>query len=406
MALSIPQKTIAEDQRRFRVAVCGRRFGKTYLAMRELCRFAREPESLVYYVCPSYRMAKQIMWKPLKKRLLELRWAQKINETELSIQLVNGSDICLRSADNYDSMRGVGLNFVVLDEAADMDEEVWTEVLRPTLSDHEGHAMFLGTPKGMNWLKDIYDMGRQDPANWSSYQYTSLEGGRIPESEIEAARRDLDERTFRQEYCASFETYSGIIYYAFSDSNIQDVLPIQERETLLIGLDFNIDPLSAVLGVRRSEDLHIFDELTIHGANTFEFCEEIKRRYPGRRVEVYPDASGSQRRTSSTTTDHAILANAGFTVRVGRSNPAVLDRIAAVNSRLCSTTGQRHLLVNKKCRSLIKSLTTQVYKEGTRIPEKDGSDHLNDAVGYLVTWHWPVRREIDTTGQPAYWSQY
>lgn len=406
MALSIPQQTIATDTRRFRVAVCGRRFGKTYLAMRELCRFAREPESLVYYVCPSYRMAKQIMWKPLKKRLLELRWAQKINETELSIQLVNGSDICLRSADNYDSMRGVGLNFVCLDEAADMDEAVWTEVLRPTLSDHEGHAMFLGTPKGMNWLKDIYDMTKLDPANWASFQYTSLEGGRIPEAEIEAARRDLDERTFRQEYCASFETYSGIIYYAFTDSNIQDVLPIQERETLLIGLDFNIDPLSAVLAVRRGEDLHIFDELTIHGANTFEFCEEIKRRYPGRRVEVYPDASGSQRRTSSNTTDHAILANAGFTVRVNRSNPAVLDRVAAVNSRLCSTTGQRHLLVNKKCRSLIKSLTTQVYKEGTRIPEKDGSDHLNDAVGYLVTWLWPVRREIDTTGQPTYWSRY
>lgn len=406
MALSIPQKTIAANTRRFRVAVCGRRFGKTHLALRELCRFASEPDSLVYYVAPSYRMARQIMWKQLKKRLTDLNWARKINETDLSIQLVNDSEICLRSADNYDSMRGIGLNFVVLDEAADMDEEVWTEVLRPTLSDRGGHAMFLGTPKGMNWLKDVYDMARLDPENWASFQFTSLDGGRIPAAEIEAAKKDLDQRTFLQEYCASFETYSGLIYYAFSDSNVQDVLPLQDRETLMIGLDFNIDPLSAVLAVRRGDQLHIFDEMTISGANTFDFCEEIKRRYPGRRVEVYPDASGSQRRTSSNTTDHAILANAGFAVRVGRTNPPVLDRIAAVNSRLCSGTGQRMILVNKKCRSLIKSLTSQVYKEGTRVPEKDGSDHLNDALGYLTAWHWPVRKEIDTTGQPTFWSKY
>jgi hypothetical protein len=351
-------------------------------------------------------MARQIMWKQLKKRLIALNWAKKINESDLTITLVNDSEISLRSSDNYDSLRGVGLDFIVLDEAADMEEEVWTEVLRPTLSDRGGHAMFLGTPKGMNWLKDIYDMARLDPENWASFQFTSLDGGRIPEAEIAAAQRDLDRRTFQQEYCASFETYSGLIYYAFGDENVVDVEPLQERETLMIGLDFNIDPLSAVLAVRRGEQLHIFDELSINGANTFEFCEEIKRRYPNRRIEVYPDASGSQRRTSSNTTDHAILANAGFTVRVGRSNPAVLDRIAAVNSRLCSSTGQRMVLVNKKCRSLIKCLTSQTYKEGTRVPDKDGSDHLNDALGYLIAWHWPVRREVDTTGQPTYWSTY
>ena len=406
MALSIPQRTIATNPKRFRVAVCGRRFGKTHLALRELCRFASEPDRLVYYVAPTYRMARQIMWKQLKKRLIALNWAKKINESDLTITLVNDSEISLRSSDNYDSLRGVGLDFIVLDEAADMEEEVWTEVLRPTLSDRGGHAMFLGTPKGLNHLKDLYDMAKLDPDNWASFQYTSLDGGRIPEAEIAAAQRDLDSRTFQQEYCASFETYSGLIYYAFGDENVQDIQPLQERETIMIGLDFNIDPLSAVLAVRRGEQLHIFDELSINGANTFDFCEEVKRRYPNRRIEVYPDASGSQRRTSSNTTDHAILANAGFTVRVGRSNPAVLDRIAAVNSRLCSSTGQRMILVNKKCRSLIKCLTSQTYKEGTRVPNKDGSDHLNDALGYLISWHWPVRREVDTTGQPAYWSTY
>ena len=406
MALSIPQKTIATDQRRFRVAVCGRRFGKTHLALRELCRFASPPDKLVYYVAPTFRMAKQILWKQLKKRLIALNWARKINESDLSISLVNGSEICLRSSDNYDSLRGVGLDFIVLDEAADMDEAVWKEVLRPTLSDRGGHAMFLGTPKGLNWLKDLYDLGKTDPENWAAYQFTTLQGQNVPESEIEAARRDLDERTFRQEYEASFETYAGLIYYSFKDANVQEVEPIKDNETILVGLDFNIDPLSAVVGVRRGNYLDIVDEIVIHGANTFDFCQELKRRYPKHRIEIYPDASGAQRRTSSNTTDHAILSNAGFTVRVNRTNPSVTDRIASVNSRLATASGEHYIRINKKCRTLIKCLTSQVYKSGTRIPEKGEFDHSNDSLGYLTHWHWPIRRDVDTSDQPTYWSKY
>ena len=406
MPLTKPQQTIALDPRRFRVVVSGRRFGKTHLALRELCRFAREPDRMVYYVAPTYRMARQIMWKQIKRKLTQLNWARKINESDLTITLVNDSEISLRSADNYDSLRGVGLDFVVLDEAADMEEEVWTEVLRPTLSDRGGHAMFMGTPKGMNWLKDIFDMGRLDPDNWAAFQYTTIQGGNVPASEIEAARRDLDERTFRQEYEATFESYSGLCYYAFSDANILETEAVQERDILFVGLDFNVDPLSAAIAVRRGDYLDIVDELAISGTNTFDFCTELRRRYPRNRIEIYPDASGSQRKTSSNTTDHAILANAGFTVRVGRTNPAVLDRIAAVNSRLCSGTGQRYIRINKKCRNLIKSLTSQVYKEGTRIPEKTGDDHMNDALGYCVAWHWPIRRDINTEDQPKYWAKY
>ena len=133
MPLSTAQNTITNDPKRFRVAVCGRRFGKTHLALRELAYHARQPEALCWYVAPTYRMAKQIMWKKLKKKLIQLGWAAKINESDLSVTLVNGSEICLRSADNPDSLRGVGLSFVTLDEAADMSSEVWYEVLRPTL---------------------------------------------------------------------------------------------------------------------------------------------------------------------------------------------------------------------------------------------------------------------------------
>lgn len=407
MPLSPAQLVIATDDHRFITAVCGRRFGKTFLSMHAMAKVARQPDQLVWYIAPTYRMAKQIMWKKLKRKLLALNWVEKVNESDLSLLLRNGSEICLRSADNPDSLRGVGLNMVVMDEVADMDPSIWYEVIRPTLSDTGGKCLFLGTPKGMNFLKDLYDQALIDPDSWSSYQFTTLAGGNVPKAEVEAARRDLDERTFRQEYEATFEQYAGLIYYAFGNANIGETDALQERDTLLVGLDFNIDPLACVISVRRGDHLHIIDEMAISGANTYDFCEELKRKYPNRRIEIFPDASGNSRRTSSNTTDHAILANAGFTVRVGRTNPAVLDRIAAVNSRLCNSNGQRHITINKSCRNLIKTLNSQTYKEGTRLPNKDtGVDHHGDAFGYLVNWFWPIKRDIDTSNQPKAWGHY
>lgn len=409
MPLSQPQATIASDKKRFRVAVCGRRFGKTHLALREVAKFASIPDSLVLYCAPSYRMAKNIMWRKIKKKLLSLNWVKKINESELTIELVNDSIIQLRGTENYDALRGTGNSFIVLDEVADMDPEVWFEVLRPTLSDTGGSAMFLGTPKGMNWLKDLYDMAKVDPENWSAYQYTTISGQNVPAEEIEAARRDLDERTFRQEYEATFEQYAGLIYYGFGDHNVGPTPEITDKDTLLIGLDFNWQPLSAVVATRQGDHLFIHEEITIDGASTHDLISEIRRKYPLNRVEVMPDASGAQHRTSSTTTDHAILYNAGWRVNVGRTNPAVLDRIAAVNSRLKSSTGQVYVTINNSCKKLIKGLGAQCFKEGTRVPEKGGSNdlsHLNDAFGYLINWYWPIKRAVDTSNQPKTWGRY
>jgi hypothetical protein len=403
MPLSQAQTSIATDKKRFRVAVCGRRFGKTHLALREVAKFASQPDSLVLYCAPSYRMAKNIMWRKIKKKLLSLNWVKKINESELTIELVNDSIIQLRGTENYDALRGTGNTFLVLDEVADMDPEVWFEVLRPTLSDTGGSAMFLGTPKGMNWLKDLYDMAKIDPSNWSAYQFTTIDGGNVPPEEIEAARRDLDERTFRQEYMATFEQYAGLIYYSFGDHNMGPTPEITDKDVILIGLDFNIDPLSAIVATRKDNHLFIHEEIVISGASTHDLITEVRRRWPKNRVEVFPDASGSQRRTSSTTTDHTILANANWTLRVGRTNPPVLDRIAAVNSRLKSTDGAVHITINNNCKRLIKGLGAQVYKENTRIPDKDsGLDHLNDAFGYLVNWLWPIKRDVKPNQPQAF----
>ena len=144
MALSTAQETIAEDPHRFKVVVAGRRFGKTHLAIRELCYYARLPEQEVWYVAPTYKQAKMIVWRKLKNKLQDLKWVKKANESELTILLKNGSTIALKGADNEDSLRGVGLDYLIMDEFADIDPEAFFEVLRPTLADREGKAMFIG----------------------------------------------------------------------------------------------------------------------------------------------------------------------------------------------------------------------------------------------------------------------
>ena len=396
MALSSGQQQVALDAHRFRVVIAGRRWGKTHLAIRELAKSVRLPEQRSFYVAPTYRMAKQIVWDPLKYRLMDLNWVERVNESDLTIQLINGSKISLRGADNPDSLRGVGLNFVVMDEFAWIDEKAWSEVLRPTLSDRSGSAMFISTPVGKsNWAYRMWQNNREDPDNWSSYQFTTLSGGRVPETEIQQAHRDLDARTFRQEYEATFEEFAGRIYYSYTEANLvryTDPVP----QEILVFCDFNVSPVTAAIAVRTAQGIHIIDEIMMYSSNTDELVQEIRNRYPTQRVTAFPDPAGTQRKTSAGgRTDISILENARFTVKYHRSHPPVRDRINAVNSALCSSTGEIKLRIDPRCRRVLECLERQTYKEGTQIPDKDaGYDHMNDAIGYGIEYLMPVRRDI------------
>jgi hypothetical protein len=403
MKLSEPQRQVADDKTRFRVLCTGRRFGKTTLAIRELCFHARIPNRLVWMICPSYRQAKQIGWIKLKQILKDLRWVARINEAELTIHLKNGSRICLRGADNKDSLRGVGIDFMVLDECADIEETAWTEVLRPTLSDTKGNALFCGTPKGMNWFHSLYQRG-QDPTDkdWSSYQFTTIEGGFVDDEEIEQAKRDLDAKTFRQEYEATWETYSGIIYHGFDmRHNISSLTEPLDNTILHIGIDFNLDPMSAVVSYIKDNKIYVMDEIQIWSSNTDELCEEIHRRYRGKKIFVYPDPASKQRKTSAGgRTDLSILTNAGFLPKMMNRHMAVRDRINSVNAKFCSAMGERGIFIHPKCKNLLNSVAKQTFKEGTVLPDKtQGFDHMNDALGYLVSFLYPIKTfyESNTT---------
>ena len=407
MSLNPGQREVTSSGARFRVVIAGRRWGKTHLAIRELAKACREPMKRAFYVAPTYRQAKQIVWDTLKWRLQDLGWARKINESDLTITLINGSSISLRGADNPDSLRGVGLDFVVMDEFAMIDEKAWSEVLRPTLSDKQGSAMFISTPMGQgNWAYDLYQRGQaQEEHNWESFQYTTLSGGNVPEDEIAQAMQDLDERTFRQEYLATFETAGNRIYYSF-DRGTHVRANSHDTEVLYTGWDFNIDPMSVIVAVRQKDHLHVIDEIRMFSSNTQEAVEEIKGRYPKSRIWAFPDPASRQRKTSAGgTTDLTILQNAGFVVKCPASHTPVRDRINAVNSRLKSAKGDVNLTFAPGVKNTIEGLERQTYKAGTTTPDKDsGYDHMNDALGYMVDYLFPVRRDRDPNMvQPRRW---
>ena len=406
MQLTKPQQTIANDKNRWRIVVAGRRFGKTYLAIREMCYFARIPNKTVYYVAPTYRMCKAIVWEELKDKLVKLRWIKKINETELTINLVNGSKIVLAGADNPDRLRGIFVSgIVIFDEYADMDKDVWT-VMRPALADKGGHAMWIGSPKGKG--NHFYEMFQwaQDQDNWSTYKYTTIEGGNVPVEEIEAASREMDERTFKSEFMAEWVDFVGLVYYAFNETHIKKYTPVIDNtdptpNTIHVGLDFNIFPMSAVIAKQYRWGMHIIDEIELHNSNTFAISEELKRRYPNTVIKVYPDPAGSARKTSSNTTDHKILFNNGFEVLTRRAHPAVKDRINSVNSAFSSGK----ILIDPKCKSLRNCLNKMSYREGTNEPDKtSGWDHMLDALGYMIEFTYPITKMTTQRTEPSRWA--
>ena len=404
MQLTLPQSEIFLNPSRFRVCVAGRRFGKTFLSTGELLRAAISGnDKNCWYVAPTYGSAKEIAWLMLIHSIPE-QYISKTNETALTLRLINGSVISLKGAEKPNNLRGRALDFVVLDEFADMRPEAWYEVIRPSLSDRQGSALFIGTPKGRNHFYDLWARGKDGAPDWESFQYTTIEGGNVPETEIENAKADLDERTFKQEYEAAFVTYQGLIYYGFNRE--ESVLDMKDDNgTLHIGMDFNLDPMSAVICNRKGGKLIAVDEIVMYGSNTDEMVSEIKDRYGNRNIIIYPDPASRQRKTSAGgRTDLSILQNAGFSVKAKNSHALVRDRINAVNSRLLSGDGERHLYISPKCKQMIKSLERQTYKEGTSVPNKDdGFDHMNDALGYLVEYLFPVVTEY-ATPQPQRWT--
>jgi len=236
------QLEILQSKARFKVVAAGRRGGKSYLsavmllinALKDTDEHGNDLKNKeVFYVAPTFQQAKDIMWNLLKdlgKDLIKESW-----ENTATLQLINGRRIKLKGSDRPDTLRGVGVSFVVMDEYAFMKPEVWDLILRPTLSDVQGNALFIGTPEGKNHFYDIWIAAQEEElVQWEAFQFNSLDNPIIQNTELEEARLTMTEEAYRQEYEASFEaTGAG----TFKAEHIKYADEPEEEGTIYIAVD-------------------------------------------------------------------------------------------------------------------------------------------------------------------------
>jgi phage terminase large subunit-like protein len=207
------QQEVFKDPTRFKVIAAGRRCGKSRLAATTLLieGLRCPPGSAVLYVSPTMGQSRQIIWDLLLDLGREVIQSSHVNN--LDITLINGARIYVRGADRPDTLRGVSLTYAVLDEVADIKPEAWEQVIRASLSDKKGRAIFIGTPKGRNWFFDMFNLGKHDAdPDWKSWHFTTKDNPMIDPTEIESAKRTLSSFSFKQEYMASFDTAGSDVF--------------------------------------------------------------------------------------------------------------------------------------------------------------------------------------------------
>ena len=242
------------------------------------------------------------------------------------------------------------------------------------------------TPEGFRWMWNTFGSeAAQERSDRKLIRMRTQDNPHLPEDFIERMQANYDPSMLQAYLNGEFTNLTtGQVYDRFvREDNIVHTIPSIQMEPLRIGVDFNIGNMSAVIGIKLGEKLLIIDEI-VAAHDTDALAQEIQRRYSSNKIYVYPDASGGNRSTNAAKTDIQILESYGFINLSAKSNPAIRDRVSAVQGLLCNGKGQVRLQINASCRRMIECLELQSYTDKGE-PDKDaGYDHMNDALGYLV----------------------
>lgn len=410
-----PQMKIISSPARFKIVNAGRRFGKSFLAgYMMLAQCVNKKNARVWYIAPTLPEARDIMWIGWLKEHVPDQYITRKNEQQMMIEFKNGSILQLKTADDPDHLRGSGIDLVVVDEAAMIKDEDFWEIITPVLSDKwvEGKALIISTPKGYNWFYSLYQKAEFDE-EWERFQFTTIEGGNVRPEEIEKRKRTMSKKMFEQEYMASFETMSNRVYYNYDkDLNSWGELEdwMGKGGDIHVGIDFNVNPMSATIFVktvknfgapneRRIEPISIeIDEIVEPNSDTQDLAERIIDRYPNCTVYAYPDPTCHKRQTNAVggVTDYDILIRAGFIVCVPPRPYASKDKWNTTNTALCNAADERHVYVYRKnCPETCKSLEGYTYMKSNKTqPDKSsGLDHVSDAFSYYVNYEHPMKEK-------------
>ena len=277
------QQEVHKNKKRFSVLVCHRRFGKSVLSINELIKTASDkPRSLCAFIAPTYRQGKSIAWEYLKfytQPLLKIGGTR--NESELRIDLFNGSRIQIFGADNPDSIRGMGFDAVVLDEYAIMAPRVWTEIVRPAVADKLGWVLFIGTPMGHNQFWEVYDYALRGHDEWYGKLYRASDTKVIPVEELEQARSIMTPEQYEQEFECSFTAavsgsyYGRLITKAEKDGRIGNV-PIDDNVGVETWWDLGIGDSTAIWFAQRvGQEIHLIDYYETSGESLAHYADVL-----------------------------------------------------------------------------------------------------------------------------------
>lgn len=389
------QKIVALDPHRFRVLCCGRRYGKTTLAIDQMKARLTIPNSRVVYVAPTYQQARDIAWEQLRR---ELQDAGKVNESRLEIELVNGSKLFLRGWESIDTLRGQKFDLIVLDEVAMMRNfwSHWQEVIRPTLTDTKGEALFISTPKGFNHFYDLFGLQAKDE-DFKSFHYTTYDNPFIPKEEVDKAKLELTEDRFAQEYMADFRKSEGLVYKEFlRERHLFKRLPENDFVKTLGGHDFGTTNPCASISIKKDRNAvyWVYDEYYKTGLTDSQQADVVTAL---RWDECYPDPECPSGILE--------LKRRGVNVREVLKNKDSVKNGINVVRELFNTN---RLRIHESCINLIWELETYSYPESKpdrndeENPVKE-NDHALDALRYALSMDNALT--VEQYHAPIYWGE-
>lgn len=377
------QGEVAGDLHRFRVLCCGRRWGKTTLAIDQMKACAIAKPTHIAYIAPTLQQARDIAWEQLKRdcaqAALSIREAPRL-EIVLPTQQGGQSMIVLRGWEAIETLRGQAFDLIVIDEVAQMKNfwSNWQEVIRPTLTDTKGEVLFISTPKGFNHFYDLYNLQEEDK-DYKSWHFPSSDNPFLPPDELEKAQQELSSERFAQEYMADFKKTEGLVYKEFDrEKHLYTELPPNTGivETLA-GIDFGFTNPCAIPNILRdrTDTLWISEEFYEIGRTDVQVAEYVMAKNYQR---VYPDPEAPAA--------IAELRKRGVPVRdVIKGKDSIKNGIDRVRELLKANK----LKVHVSCKNTIMEFETYCYpdrKPDHNEEEKpiDENNHMLDAIRYVV----------------------
>lgn len=396
------QSEVHADGSEFKVVVFGRRSGKSVLLLNEALTICLEkPNARVWIIAPTFGQAKDIYWRDpeMIDKYIPIELVEVKNDSELLIKFINGSILQLKGADRPETMRGVGLDFIGLDEVAEWRyaEETINSILLPTLIDRKGRAMFIGTPKGFNYFYELY-LNEKTDTRWKSWRVPTWDSGapwiltKEGIRELNDLKRESEERPYiAQEYGAEFKKYTGLVYKNFDDRIHVKDFDVPKTANIWCGMDFGYNNPTVCLFAYFDHDgrCFIFNEYYKKKENIKSHAGRIKairNRYPNRLELVVGDNANKQEINEYAEYDWFISPVKG-------TNKKILTGISKIQQRLKvdPSTDKPMLFIHPRCTNTILELERYRWKENKKpsetddpdIPEKK-HDHAMDALRYLI----------------------